>query len=87
VEGKNGLKVIGNKISAQGPFVLFHGALAAASATAVGHFPWFFTFNFLQEKIPVPSDDEKLKKLGRNAVIGFTASVISDTTSNSLRWE
>jgi len=28
--------------------VTFHGALAAASATAVGHFPWFFTYNTLQ---------------------------------------
>jgi hypothetical protein len=28
--------------------VLWHGAMAAASATMVGHFPWFFTFNFLQ---------------------------------------
>ncbi len=86
VEGANGLKVIGNKVSAQGPFVLFHGALAAASATAVGHFPWFFTFNFLQERVPVPPDNQKLKKLGRNAAIGFCASVVSDTTSNSLRY-
>ena len=40
---------------------------------------------FFQEKIPVPPDDEKIKKLGRNAAIGFVASVVSDTTSNSLR--
>ena len=38
-----------------------------------------------QEKIPVPSDSEKVKKLGRNAAIGFVASVVSDTISNSLR--
>ena len=49
VEGAKGLKQVGAKVSAQGPLVLFHGALAAAGATAVGHFPWFFTFNFLQE--------------------------------------
>ena len=36
------------KVSSRGPPVLWHGALAAASATAVGHFPWFLTFNFLQ---------------------------------------
>ena len=41
--------------------------------------------NIFQEKIPVPPDDEKIKKLGRNAAIGFVASVVSDTTSNSLR--
>ena len=39
----------------------------------------------LQEKIPVPPDDEKVRKLGRNAAIGFVASLVSDTTSNSLR--
>ena len=41
--------------------------------------------SFPQEKIPVPPDNEKIKKLGRNAAIGFVASVVSDTTSNSLR--
>ncbi len=86
VEGKAGLKLLGEKIRASksGPFVLWHGAFAAFSATAVGHFPWFFTFNFLQEKIP-RYDDSAIKKLGRNAVIGFCSSVVSDTISNSLR--
>lgn len=48
-------------------------------------FPWFFTFNFLQEKIPKPNPDETFKKFGRNAVIGFCSSVVSDCCSNSLR--
>lgn len=38
-----------------------------------------------QEKIPKPNADETVKKFGRNAVIGFTSSVVSDTCSNSLR--
>lgn len=48
-------------------------------------FPWFFTFNYLQEKIPKPDPDKTFQKFGRNAVIGFTSSVVSDTCSNSLR--
>ena len=56
---------------------------AAASATAVGHFPWFFTFNTLQEYIP--KKENPLEKLARNAMIGFVSSLVSDTTSNSLR--
>ena len=48
VEGPKGLKLLGNKLAAQGPLVLWHGSLAAATATAVGHFPWFYTFNLLQ---------------------------------------
>ncbi len=85
VEGRTGVGLLANKVKRQGPTVLWHGALAAFSATAVGHFPWFFTFNFLQEKIPTPPPEEKMKKLGRNALIGFCSSVVSDTTSNSLR--
>jgi len=86
VEGKEGLALLKNKIAARGPTVMFHGALAAASATAVGHFPWFFTFNYLQATIPQPAPDKHaIYKFGRNAVIGFASSLVSDTTSNSLR--
>lgn len=85
VEGAQGLSILANKIRVGGPLVVYHGALATYSATLVGHFPWFFTFNFLQEKIPKPNADETFKKFGRNAVIGFTSSVVSDTCSNSLR--
>ena len=66
-----------------GPRVLFHGALAASGATMVGHFPWFFTFNTLQELIP--KQDTTLKKMSRNALIGFISSAVSDTVSNSVR--
>lgn len=83
VEGREGVKLLKDKIGTRGPFVLWHGSLAAASATAVGHFPWFFTFNYLNEVIPDRKD--KFGQLGRNAVIGFTASIVSDTLSNSLR--
>lgn len=85
VEGAQGLAVLRGRIAAGGPSVLYHGAIATYSATLVGHYPWFFTFNYLQEKIPKPADHETVKKLGRNAIIGFTSSVVSDCTSNSLR--
>lgn len=48
-------------------------------------FPWFFTFNTLQEYIPKPDPDKTFQKFGRNALIGFTSSVVSDCCSNSLR--
>eukprot|EP01135_Chromosphaera_perkinsii_P011744 Nk52_evm22s2485 gene=Nk52_evmTU22s2485 len=83
VEGKDGLKKLGAKLKTSGPRVLYHGALAASAATFVGHFPWFFTYNFLNEKIP--KETETVRKLARNAVIGFCASVVSDTCSNSIR--
>lgn len=44
---------------------------------------WFATYNYLNDNLPVPHN--VFEKLCRGAVIGFAASVISDTTSNSLR--
>ena len=72
-----------NKLKSRGVSVLYHGSLAAAAATAVGHFPWFYTYNSLQAYLPKTEDP--LKKLGRNALIGFLSSVVSDSVSNSLR--
>jgi hypothetical protein len=71
------------KVKANGPLVLYHGSLASASATFVGHYPWFFTYNFLSEKIE--KQDTQLKELGRRAILGFCSSAVSDTCSNSIR--
>lgn len=83
VDGKQGLTNLKNKIKITGPSTLFHGTLASMSATFVGHYPWFLTYNILNEKIP--RQQETHLKLMRNAVIGFTSAVISDCSSNSLR--
>lgn len=83
VEGKDGVKKLFAKVKTGGPQVFWYGSLAAASATFVGHYPWFFTFNLLQEKLPKP--DTMLEKLARNAFIGFVSSAVSDTCSNSIR--
>jgi Mitochondrial carrier protein len=47
------------------------------------HNSWFFTYNYLTEKIP--KQDTQMKELGRRAILGFCASAISDTCSNSIR--
>ena len=44
---------------------------------------WFFTYNYLSEKIP--KQDTELKELGRRAILGFCSSAVSDTCSNSIR--
>lgn len=84
VQGKNGLTNLSAKMAKGGPFVLYHGALGAWAATFAGHYPWFATYNMLNEHMP-KDDSTKVKKYGRNAFMGFWASVVSDTTSNSLR--
>merc|ERR1712118_508477 len=83
VEGKEGISKLMAKARAGGPTVFYHGALGASAATFAWHYPWFATYNLLDASIPVPT--ETLPKLGRNALMGFCASFVSDTTSNSLR--
>ena len=109
--GKAGLKLLRDRIKENGIGCLWWGALATAAATFAGNCepsllvvyivliwidPWFGTYNFLSEKLPIPEDlvprlfvrlslqVEKANKQ-RQAFIGFAASVVSDTVSNSLR--
>jgi hypothetical protein len=84
VEGRDGMKKLLTKFRANGPSTFFHGSIAATAATFVGHYPWFATYNYLSEKLP-KYRDEPLKKLARNAFIGFCSSAISDTCSNAIR--
>eukprot|EP00005_Dracoamoeba_jomungandri_P000484 CAMPEP_0174252526 /NCGR_PEP_ID=MMETSP0439-20130205/1961_1 /TAXON_ID=0 /ORGANISM="Stereomyxa ramosa, Strain Chinc5" /LENGTH=322 /DNA_ID=CAMNT_0015333077 /DNA_START=23 /DNA_END=991 /DNA_ORIENTATION=- len=83
VEGKDGFKKLITKAKTSGPRIFFHGSLATCSASFVGHYPWFYTYNKLNEILPVY--DDLLKKLLRNATMGFCATVVSDSCSNSIR--
>jgi len=84
VEGADGFKKLMAKAKINGPSTFFQGSIAATSATFVGHYPWFSTYNYLNSVLPKYNDDP-LKKLGRNAGIGFVCSAVSDTCSNALR--
>lgn len=83
VEGKGGFSKLATKVRANGVPVLYHGSLAAWAATFVGHWPWFAVYNTLNEKLP--QYDDLGPRLLRSAVIGFSASAVSDTCSNSIR--
>ena len=85
VEGNKGISVLKNKIKTNGIRALYHGSMGAFGATLIGHFPWFYTYNFLSENIPKPEEGETLKKLSRYALIGFSSSLVSDSISNSAR--
>jgi hypothetical protein len=86
VEGADGLKQLWGLATTEGPAALYQGAVASAAATAVGHFPWFLTYNFLNELIPeVSASDDLLLSLARSAFLGLCASCVSDISSNSLR--
>merc|ERR1719472_700149 len=83
VQGKEGITNLFAKFRTSGPSVFYHGSLAAASATFVGHYPWFATYNFLSANIA--KRDSQIEELGRRALIGFCSSAVSDTCSNSIR--
>jgi hypothetical protein len=83
VQGKEGIKNLMVKFRSNGPGVFYHGSLAAAGATYVGHYPWFATYNYLSAELP--KADGFFEKLARSALIGFSATAVSDTLSNSIR--
>ncbi|KAI6711481.1 hypothetical protein JHW43_005965 [Diplocarpon mali] len=85
VQGARGTALLRQRIKTDGVFSLWWGALATAAATFVGNYPWFATYNTLMETIPAPPKDSIFVWLLRLALIGFIASVVSDTVSNSLR--
>ena len=86
VEGSKGLQQLWEKVQVQGPGPLYRGAFASAAATAVGHFPWFLTYNFLNEQLPaLDASENLLLSLARSALLGLAASCVSDCCSNSLR--
>lgn len=86
VEGADGLEKLKQQVIDVGPSPLYQGALASAAATAAGHFPWYLTYNSLNDYLPVISkEDDLLLFLVRSAVLGLVSSSVSDTVSNSLR--
>eukprot|EP00920_Eleutheroschizon_duboscqi_P024482 GHVT01060832.1.p1 GENE.GHVT01060832.1~~GHVT01060832.1.p1 ORF type:complete len:342 (-),score=78.40 GHVT01060832.1:3410-4435(-) len=85
VEGGAGLKILLAKARKHGVVKIYHGSGAAMAATWVGHYPWFFTFNYLQANMPQFDALGPYSKHIRTATIGFCSSVVSDTCSNSIR--
>ena len=83
VDSSEGFRNLVRRLRAGKFGVLYQGSLATAVGAVAGHYPWFYTYNFLANKDwvakLVPS------KLLRNAAIGFCASIISDTATNVLK--
>jgi hypothetical protein len=77
VEGKPGIQLLRAKAAKGGPAVFYHGAMGAMSATFVGHYPWFATYNALDAYFPkYEGEGEKLKQLGSNAAKGTCVTII-----------
>ncbi|KAF5976039.1 hypothetical protein FCOIX_7293 [Fusarium coicis] len=84
-QGARGTALLRRRIKSNGIGSLWWGAFATAAATFVGHYPWFATYNYLSEVITEPPKHPLFWWLLRLAFIGFCASIVSDSISNSLR--
>ncbi|ROW11297.1 hypothetical protein VMCG_00865 [Cytospora schulzeri] len=84
-QGPRGTALLRKRVKENGVGSLWWGAIATAAATFVGHYPWFATYNFLSEALTEPPKHPLIVWLARLALIGFCASIVSDSVSNSLR--
>ena len=86
VEGKEAYALIIRKARTDGIGTLWNGALGNAVASFVGSYPWFFTFNLLDEMLPpAPRGPITAYRLLRSAAMGCIATGVSDVVSNSVR--
>lgn len=79
------LNTLRTKIKKNGLKTLYNGGVAQSSATMIGHYPWFVTYNYLNTYFPCNPNDTKLNSLGRAGSIGLASSIVSDSVSNSVR--
>ncbi len=85
VEGPSAYHLLLRKARRDGMRVLWSGALANAAANFVGGYPWFLTFNMLDEALPAPPPGAMRSLVVRSALMGVVATTVSDCLSNSLR--
>ena len=83
VDGARGFKSLVGRVRDGDIFALYTGALATIVATIVSHYPWFTVHNILDKCLINRLDTIGL--LLRSAFIGFCASAVADTISNSIR--
>ena len=55
VQGSEGFATIVARVRLGQVGALYTGAVAAGAAAALGHYPWFATFNYLNKAVAVPA--------------------------------
>eukprot|EP00752_Nemacystus_decipiens_P005781 g5230.t1 len=83
VDGKEGLMVMKKRIALRGPIAAYDGALAFAGGSLMGHYPWYLTYNLLEQRLP--RKGEGRSRQARSAFIGAAASIVSAAASNAFR--
>ncbi|KAL3772784.1 LOW QUALITY PROTEIN: hypothetical protein ACHAWU_003343 [Discostella pseudostelligera] len=83
IESKKGLGELMKRVRRGNIHLLFSGSLANAASSFIGHYPWFYTYNLLSRNAAFIQLFPWVT--GRNALIGFISSIISDTVANFMR--
>lgn len=83
VNGKSGYQIVANKVKTKGVTYLWSGTLPQFTASILGHFPWYFTYNYLNEKLDHCAT--YTNELIKQGAIGFTASLSSDLCVNGFK--
>ena len=85
VEGSQGMSKLQAKLRHGGIPVLYHGASGLLTSAFLGHYFWYGTYNFVDGHLPKYPERISQRTLVRNAAVGFCASAVSDTLTNSVR--
>lgn len=85
VRGQGGMDVVRGRFYARGLRGLYSGAAASFGAGLLGHFPFFFTVNWVSQAVPLADDAHILQKIGRNGGMGFLAAMCSDVVTNGFK--
>lgn len=83
VDGLRGFKFLTARVRRGEISALYTGAIATIIATMASHYPWFIVHNILDKYLVIRTG--AVGFLLRSATIGFCASAVSDTLSNSIR--
>jgi hypothetical protein len=83
VKGAKGFEIVRSNVKLNGPRVLWNGTAAQCTGTVVGHFPWFFTYNYLNQQYP--RRESMYEELLKQGGIGFCSSLASDIFVNGFK--
>jgi Mitochondrial carrier protein len=81
VEGDKGLEILKERLAKEGVKTLYAGAVASSLATLVGHYPWFFAYNYLSEHLPTAQ--EYIASLSVVAVASTSSTDVSSSVANT----
>ena len=91
VRGPSAVPLIRERVKKDGIATFWRGTVATMLATAVGHYPWFAVRNLMDSLAEahvrplLGTAPLAVLVLLVDAAVGFTASVASDTVTNSIR--